>query len=340
MSARVRKAVLPVAGLGTRMLPVARAGGLAGEGGATLLQALFTATSALCVTGLTIVDTPAYWSAFGHLVILLLVQAGGLGIMTGATLLGLLVTRQMPLRGRLLASAEMRSLDLGDVQHVLRLVVIATLATEAVLTLGLRFWSWGMPFPEAMWHGLFHACSAFMNAGFSTLPEGLAPHRGDLLFLSPLMIGVILGGIGFPVLHELRLEWRQPQRWSIHTKLTLWGSLALTIAGSHTTQPITVTDTLGAGLTLATGPDNPVCAAAGQVITCTMPAGTAPGTYTVNYTATVANSATGTVANTVTATNPPGGDPDPVCTSCTTQHPVNSISSPFCSAMLAASARA
>ena len=215
------------------MLPVARAGGLAGEGGATLLQALFTATSALCVTGLTIVDTPAYWSAFGHLVILLLVQAGGLGIMTGATLLGLLVTRQMPLRGRLLASAEMRSLDLGDVQHVLRLVVIATLATEAVLTLwlGLRFWSWGMPFPEAMWHGLFHACSAFMNAGFSTLPEGLAPHRGDLLFLSPLMIGVILGGIGFPVLHELRLEWRQPQRWSIHTKLTLWGSLALTIAG-------------------------------------------------------------------------------------------------------------
>ena len=215
------------------MLPLSRAGGLSGEGGASLLVALFTATSAICVTGLTVVDTPSYWSPFGHLVILLLLQAGGLGIMTGATLLGMLVTRQMPLRGRLLASAEMRSLDLGDVRHVLRLVVIATLATEAVLTiwLALRFWTWGMPPGAALWHGLFHACSAFMNTGFSTLAEGLAPHRGDPLMLTPLMIGVVLGGIGFPVLHELRLEWRRPQRWSIHTKLTLWGSLALTLAG-------------------------------------------------------------------------------------------------------------
>ncbi len=215
------------------MLPIARAGGLSGEGGASLVTALFTATSALCVTGLTVVDTPAYWSAFGHLIILLLVQAGGLGIMTGATLLGLLVTRQMPLRGRLLASAEMRSLDLGDVRNVLRLVVVATLVTEAMLALwlGLRFWSWGMPLPVAAWHGLFHSVSAFMNAGFSTLPEGIGPHGTDFLLLAPLMIGVVLGGIGFPVLHELRLEWRQPRRWSIHTKLTLIGSLGLTLVG-------------------------------------------------------------------------------------------------------------
>ncbi|MCG2839611.1 TrkH family potassium uptake protein [Sandaracinobacter sp. RS1-74] len=215
------------------MLPLARSGGLSGTEGAPLLTALFTATSALCVTGLTPVDIASYWSPFGHLVILLLLQAGGLGIMTGATLLGLLVTRRMPLRGRLMASAEMRSLDLGDVQHVLRLVVISTLATEAVLTLwlGLRFWSWGMPAGEALWHGLFHACSAFMNTGFSTLPEGLVPHRGDFLLLLPLMIGVMLGGIGFPVLHELRLEWRRPERWSIHTKLTLWGSVGLTLFG-------------------------------------------------------------------------------------------------------------
>lgn len=215
------------------MLPLARAGGLAGAQGAPIVTALFTATSALCVTGLTMVDTPAYWSAFGHVVIMLLVQAGGLGIMTGATLLGLLVTRQMPLRGRLMASAEMRSLDLGDVRHVLRLVVIATLVTEAILALWLaaRFWSWGMPLGSALWHGLFHAVSAFMNAGFSTLPEGLVPHSTDFLFLAPLMIGVVLGGIGFPVLYELRQEWRQPQRWSIHTKLTLWGSLALTLVG-------------------------------------------------------------------------------------------------------------
>lgn len=215
------------------MLPMARAGGMSGTDSADFMAALFTATSALCVTGLTVVDTPSYWSPFGHVVLLLLLETGGLGIMTGATLLGLLVTRALPLRSRLMASAEMRSLDLGDVGKVLRLVVVATLAGEAVLTVWLtaRFWSWGMPFGPALWHGLFHACSAFMNTGFSTLPEGLAPHRNDILFLLPLMLGVIVGGIGFPVLFELHQEWRRPQRWSIHTKLTLWGSVALILVG-------------------------------------------------------------------------------------------------------------
>ena len=108
---------------------------------------------------------------------------------------------------------------------------------------------------------------------------------------------------------------------------TIAYALVLTVSGSNTTQPTTLTDTLGAGLTLASGPDNANCSAAGQVITCVFPTGTAPGTYTVNYTATVANNATGTVGNSVTATNPPGGDPDPTCTSCTTGHPVNSVTS-------------
>jgi Trk-type K+ transport system membrane component len=214
-------------------LPVARAGGLAGEGGAPLIIALFTATSAFCVTGLTVVDTPAYWSGFGHLVIMLLAQAGGLGILTGATLLGLLVSRRIPLRGKLMASAEMRQLDLGDVRHVLILVLVTTLATEGAIALwlALRFWSLGFGFGEAAWHGLFHSVMAFMNAGFSTLPQGLVPHARDGLLLVPLMVGVVLGGIGFPVLHELRNEWRRPETWSIHTKLTLWGTAGLTLLG-------------------------------------------------------------------------------------------------------------
>lgn len=216
------------------MLPISRAGGLSGAESADFITALFTATSALCVTGLTIVDTPTYWSPFGHLVLLLLLQTGGLGIMTAATLLGILVTRTIPLRGRLGATAEMRGLDLGDVRQILRLVILTTLVTEAVLTVWLagRFWMWGMPLGTALWQGLFHACSAFMNVGFSILPEGLGPHGMDLLFLTPLMIGVVLGGIGFPVLYELRMLWRKPTRWSIHTKLTLWGSLALTVVGA------------------------------------------------------------------------------------------------------------
>jgi trk system potassium uptake protein len=214
-------------------LPVARAGGLSGEGGAPLIVALFTATSAFCVTGLTAVDTPTFWSPFGHLVILLLAQAGGLGILTGATLLGLLVSRRIPLRGKLMASAEMRQLDLGDVRHVLLLVVVTTFATEGVIAvlLGLRFWSLGYGLGEAAWHGLFHSVMAFMNAGFSTLPDGLMPHARDGLLLVPLMVGVVLGGIGFPVLYELRNEWKKPDGWSIHTKLTLWGTAVLTLLG-------------------------------------------------------------------------------------------------------------
>ncbi len=217
------------------MLPISRAGSALETGGAPFVTALFTATSALCVTGLTVVDTPGYWSPFGHVVILALFQLGGFGIMAGATLLGLLVTRRMKLSGQLLASAEMRSLDLGDVRHVLKLVIVATVIVEGVLWLwlALRFWlGLGLEPGPALWHGLFHAVSAFNNAGFSTLPDGLAPHATDLLLLSPLMLGVILGGIGFPVLYELQREWRRPQGWSIHTKLTLWGSAGLLIGGT------------------------------------------------------------------------------------------------------------
>ncbi|MGQ5702651.1 TrkH family potassium uptake protein [Sandaracinobacteroides sp. A072] len=213
------------------MMPVSRTG----SGNADFVTALFTATSALCVTGLTVVDTPTYWSPFGHVVILGLFQAGGFGIMTGATLIGLLVSKHMRLRSQLMASAEMRSLDLGDVRHVVRLVLVASLATEAVLAVALflRFWmGLGFSIPDAAWHGLFHAVSAFNNAGFTTLPDGLMPHRSDLWLLTPLVIGVIAGGIGFPVLHELRTEWRQPRSWSIHTKLTLWGSLGLLVVGT------------------------------------------------------------------------------------------------------------
>jgi trk system potassium uptake protein TrkH len=212
------------------MLPIARADG---AGGTAFIAALFTATSALCVTGLTVVDTAAHWSPFGHGVILLLTQVGGFGIMTGATLLGLLVSSRMKLRSKLLASAEMRSLDLGDVRHVVRLVLVVTVVVEAVLALWIaaRLWGLGFALGEALWHGLFHAVSAFNNAGFTTLPEGLLPFPTDVLLLTPLMLGVILGGIGFPVLYELQHEWRKPQGWSIHTKLTLWGTLGLTVAG-------------------------------------------------------------------------------------------------------------
>jgi trk system potassium uptake protein len=210
-------------GTGLLMLPIARAG----EGGAPFLTALFTATSAVCVTGLIVQDTPAYWSGLGQGIILALFQVGGLGIMSGATLLGLLVARRLRLSTRLVAQAETRSLALGDVAGVLWLVLRVTvgveLVTAAVLALRLRH-AYREPWDEAIWNGLFLAVSAFSNAGFSTYPDSLVSFARDPLVLGPVMVAVILGGIGFPVLHDMRRNPLRAARWSLHTKITLLGT--------------------------------------------------------------------------------------------------------------------
>ncbi|MDJ0390103.1 potassium transporter TrkG [Roseomonas sp. E05] len=220
-----------LAGTALLMLPAARAGG----GGAPFLTALFTATSAVCVTGLVVQDTPTYWSGFGQAVILGLFQIGGLGIMSGATLLGLLVTRRLRLGTRLIAQAETRSLALGDVVAVLRLILAVTagmeLATAAALAARLHL-AHGEPWADAAWHGLFLAVSAFNNAGFSTYSDSLMAFARDPLVLGPIMAAVILGGIGFPVLHEMRRAPLRPARWSMHSKLTLVGTAGLLLAGT------------------------------------------------------------------------------------------------------------
>lgn len=212
------------------MLPVSRVG----TGGAPFLTALFTSTSAVCVTGLVIVDTPTYWSGFGQGVILGLIQIGGFGIMTGATMLGLLVTRRLKLNHRLLAQAETRTFSLGDVASVLRLILIATVTVElviaAVITMRFHF-GYGQPALEAVWNGLFHSVSAYNNAGFARYSDSVMSFALDPLILVPLMFAVVLGGIGFPVLYELRRELFTPHRWSLHTKITLAGTAILLIAG-------------------------------------------------------------------------------------------------------------
>lgn len=212
------------------MLPFARVG----AGGAPLLTALFTATSAVCVTGLIVVDTPTYWTGFGQVVILALFQIGGFGIMTGATLLGLLVSRRLRLGRRLLLQAEARGVALGDVGEVLRLVLSVTLAVElaafVILTLRLHF-AYDEPWGTATWNGLFQAVSAFNNAGFSTYSDSLMRFVADPVVALTIVAAVVLGGIGFPVVYELRHELRRPATWSVHTKLTLFGTAALLAAG-------------------------------------------------------------------------------------------------------------
>ncbi|PKO88132.1 MAG: ATPase [Betaproteobacteria bacterium HGW-Betaproteobacteria-12] len=219
-----------VAGTALLMLPAAHAEGA----GAPWLTALFTAVSAVCVTGLVVVDTGTYWSSFGQWVILLLFQIGGFGMMTAATLLGLMVNRSLRLRSKLISQVETHALGLGDVGSVARLVFGVTLGAElfitALLTLRLHL-AYDLPWGEAAWSGFFHAVSAFNNAGFSIHPDSLMRYAADALILLPLMLAIVVGGIGFPVLHDLRAKRRDPRHWSLHTKLTLLGSAVLLLGG-------------------------------------------------------------------------------------------------------------
>ena len=213
------------------LLPLSRAGG----GSAPFMTALFTATSAVCVTGLVVVDTPSYWSGFGEAVILGLIQIGGFGIMTMASLLVLLVSRRIGLRTRLTAAAETKSLGIGDVRGVLTGVLKVTMLFEVVVAvaLSLRFaLGYDEPLPRAVYHGVFHAVSAFNNAGFALYSDSLMQFVTDPWVCVPIAAAVVFGGLGFPVLFELRRHLRQPRSWSLHTKLTVTVTLALLVIGS------------------------------------------------------------------------------------------------------------
>ncbi|RZA31911.1 MAG: TrkH family potassium uptake protein [Lysobacteraceae bacterium] len=211
-------------------LPAARADGLP----APLLVAFFTAVSAVCVTGMAIVDTGSYWSGFGQAIIMLLFQLGGFGLMTAATLLGLMVNRSPRLRTRMMTQTETRLLGLGDISSVAKIVFKVALACQlllfVLLTLRLHL-GHGLEWGAAAWSGLFHAASSFNNAGFSTHADSLVRYAGDAWILVPVMFAIVIGGIGFPVLHDLRHRFRDPRHWSLHTKLTLAGTLILLLGG-------------------------------------------------------------------------------------------------------------
>ncbi len=214
------------------MLPWASASGQS----APWLVALFTATSAVCVTGLAVVDTGTYWSQMGQGLVMALIQVGGFGMMTSAALMGLLIGQRMKLRTRLLLQSETHALSMGDVRSVMRIVLLVTLICEGVvaLWLSLRFAAtMDLDWSQALWHGTFHSVSAFNNAGFSTWPDNVMRHVTDGWVLAPLMLAIVMGGLGFPVLTELWTNRRRRNaRWSIHTTLTIWGSMALVLLGT------------------------------------------------------------------------------------------------------------
>ncbi|MGC5019760.1 TrkH family potassium uptake protein [Micromonospora sp. DT47] len=217
-------------GTAVLMLPVARAG----AGGTPFIEALVVATSSICTAGLDFEDTATYWSPFGHVVIMLLTQAGGFGIMTMALLLTLAVSRQLGLRTRLVLQAEGAGIGLGGARRTLIRIGMTMLGWESAVALLLtaRLWlSYDFPLARAAWYGVFHGVQAFNNSGFTLFDGGWSKFVADPWMCLPATTGVIVGSLGFPVLFELRRNWRQPVRWSVHTRLTVGGSLILLVAG-------------------------------------------------------------------------------------------------------------
>ncbi|MEU5153985.1 potassium transporter TrkG [Glycomyces sp. NPDC021274] len=206
-------------------------------GGTRFVDTLFTAASAISVTGLITVDTPTHWTGFGEAVILGCMQLGGLGIMTTAAFLGLLVSRRLRLRSKLMTQAELHpSISLGDVKSVLRFAVLFTLivevATAAVLALRLHV-AYGFGPGAATWHGAFHSVAAFNNAGFALYSDSAIGFATDPWISLPLALGGVLGGLGIPVVYELsrRSLRKGPRAWSLHTKMTLAGTAVLLFGG-------------------------------------------------------------------------------------------------------------
>ena len=216
------------------MLPAASQNGEA----TGLVTALFTSVSASCVTGLVRVDTATYWSGFGQAVILLLIQLGGLGFMTIATLFSRLLRRRMSLRERGVMAESINTVRVGRILEITSTIGLGTLIFElsGAALLAIRF----IPefgFGQGLWYSVFHSVSAFCNAGFDLMGvkepfSSLVSYSDDALVSINIMLLIILGGIGFLVWDDIRqkgLKWR---RYDLQTKLVIVTTLAHVFGGA------------------------------------------------------------------------------------------------------------
>jgi trk system potassium uptake protein TrkH len=190
---------------------------------ADFLTALFTSTSAVCVTGLAVVDTGTYWSFWGQLIIMLLIQTGGLGIMTMATLLFLLLGKKIGLKERILIQESLNQENVAGVVRLVRAVLLFTFLTEGFFALVLSVrWFFDYGWPYCLWLGIFHSVSAFNNCGFDLFGDfrSLTSYVGDPVVVFSVSALIILGGLGFSVVVNL-FRWRK-QRLSLHSRLVLF----------------------------------------------------------------------------------------------------------------------
>jgi trk system potassium uptake protein TrkH len=203
------------------------------------LNALFTATSANCVTGLVVVNTLRQWTVFGKIVILALIQFGALGFITVVSLGMLLLHRRIPLRGRTVISASFNQDSAGGMARLVKNVVAITLCIEtagALLLAPAFYLAGGMTPWQALYNGAFHSVSAFCNAGFDNIgTSGLVPYRSNWAVNLIIMALIVAGGLGFTVWGELICMARNPQKRSFRTRaahLSLHRKIALTVTGA------------------------------------------------------------------------------------------------------------
>lgn len=209
------------------MMPFAHNGEL------RFIDALFTSTSAVCVTGLIVKDTPVDFTPFGHVVIMLLIQIGGLGYMTAVTFLAIMRRQKIGHRDRLILQESLNHPGMDGLVRFLKIVFASIIIIEVIgmIVLTLRFWA-DMPLERAAWFGIFHAVSAFNNAGFSLFSDNLMGYRGDIIINLTIPVLIILGGLGYLVLTEL-YHYRKHDivRLSTHTKIVLYMSVVLIALG-------------------------------------------------------------------------------------------------------------
>jgi Trk-type K+ transport system membrane component len=210
-------------------------------------DALFTAVSVICVTGLATVDMYSYWSPLGHVFTYIGVNVGALGVLTLASILGLIISKRLGLRAKLIAAGdsnplrahggpvnEGQTVRLGEVGQLLATIALSTLVIEAGLAVLLypALIVAGIDPITALWEAPYYAAMAFTNTGFVPNAEGLLPFADDYFLLTVLMIGVFLGSIGFPVIFTLWKHYWHFRRWSLHAKLTIITTVVLFFAGA------------------------------------------------------------------------------------------------------------
>lgn len=202
--------------------------------GLRFLDALFTSTSATCVTGLVVVDTGTTFTLFGQLTILSLIQVGGLGFMTFATFFAVLLGKRISLKERLLLQEALNNMSFAGIVRLVKRILIFTIIIELIggILLATRF-AFDMPLKRAIYFGFFHSVSNFNNAGFDLMGEfrSLTGYVDDPLVTIVVCLLITLGGIGFIVMNEL-YEFKRTRRLSLHTKIVLSTSAWLLILGT------------------------------------------------------------------------------------------------------------